>query len=64
MKNLAAQAQGSQAQTHKEIASAPTHWTFKAVVWIVALVALATVFLLYLRPDFLVQLSNQLWACF
>lgn len=30
----------------------------------VALLALAAVFALYLRPDFMVQLSNQLWACF
>jgi hypothetical protein len=29
-----------------------------------ALAALAGVFALYTRPDFLVQLSNQLWACF
>jgi hypothetical protein len=26
--------------------------------------ALALTFGLYTRPDFLVQLSNQLWACF
>lgn len=25
---------------------------------------LATVFMLYTRPDFLVQMVNQLWACF
>lgn len=29
-----------------------------------ALAALAGVFSLYLRPDFLLQLSNQIWACF
>ncbi len=29
-----------------------------------ALLALAAVFSLYLQPDFLVGLSNQLWACF
>lgn len=29
-----------------------------------ALAALAAVFLLYTRPDFLLQLSNQIWACF
>lgn len=29
-----------------------------------ALAALAGVFLLYTRPDFLLQLSNQIWACF
>lgn len=25
---------------------------------------LVGVFMLYARPDFLVQLSNQIWACF
>lgn len=29
-----------------------------------ACAALGAVFFLYTRPDFLVQLSNQLWACF
>jgi len=29
-----------------------------------ALLALAGVFLLYLQPDFIVHLSNQLWGCF
>ncbi len=29
-----------------------------------ALAALAGVFVLYTRPDFLLQLSNQIWACF
>lgn len=29
-----------------------------------ALAVLAGVFYLYTQPDFLVQLANQLWACF
>lgn len=29
-----------------------------------ASVILAGVFMLYTRPEFLVQLSNQIWACF
>jgi hypothetical protein len=29
-----------------------------------ALLALSLVFMLYTRPDFLLQLSNQIWACF
>jgi hypothetical protein len=29
-----------------------------------ALLALLGVFALYTRPDFLVTLSNQIWACF
>lgn len=31
---------------------------------LLALGALAGVFVLYTRPDFLLQLSNQIWACF
>jgi hypothetical protein len=34
------------------------------VWWCVALVALAGVFALYTRPEFLVSLADQLWACF
>ncbi|WP_169731129.1 hypothetical protein [Rhodoferax saidenbachensis] len=30
----------------------------------VALVVLFAVFMLYTRPDFLVQMANQIWACF
>jgi hypothetical protein len=32
--------------------------------FMLALAALAGVFALYTRPDFLLQLSNQIWACF
>lgn len=28
------------------------------------LVVLLAVFMLYTRPDFLVQMANQIWACF
>ena len=31
---------------------------------LLVLAALAGVFALYTRPDFLLQLSNQIWACF
>ena len=35
------------------------------VLWLMlAIAALAGVFALYTRPDFLLQLSNQIWACF
>lgn len=30
----------------------------------VAVLALATVFLMYTRPDFMVDMANQLWSCF
>jgi len=37
----------------------------RQIAWILlALAALAGVFALYTRPDFLLQLSNQIWACF
>ena len=29
-----------------------------------AIVVLAGVFLMYTRPDFMVQMANQGWACF
>lgn len=31
---------------------------------VLALAALAGAFVLYTRPDFVLQLSNQIWACF
>lgn len=37
-----------------------SEWAWGALV----LAALAGAFALYTRPDFLLQLSNQLWACF
>jgi hypothetical protein len=36
----------------------------KAVTYSAALLACLGVFALYTRPDFLVTLANQLWACF
>jgi len=39
----------------------------KISVWAAALAALAAllgVFALYTRPDFLLTLANQVWACF
>lgn len=29
-----------------------------------AMVALAAVFVMYTQPDFMVQMANQVWACF
>ncbi len=29
-----------------------------------AMAALAGVFVMYTRPDFMVQMANQVWACF
>jgi hypothetical protein len=36
----------------------------KLLFYAVAVVALLAVFALYTRPDFLVDLANQIWACF
>lgn len=34
-------------------------------LWVgVAVLASLAVFMLYTQPDFMVQLSNQIWACF
>ncbi|MEO7106305.1 MAG: hypothetical protein ABIZ09_08035 [Rhodoferax sp.] len=36
----------------------------KILAGAIALVALASVFTLYTRPDFMVQMANQVWSCF
>lgn len=36
----------------------------RALVWAVVATVLAAVFALYLQPDFMVTLANQVWACF
>jgi len=36
----------------------------KLLAWSASLLALLAVFTLYTRPDFLVTLANQVWACF
>lgn len=36
----------------------------KALVWAAVLLALAGAWSLYNRPDFLVNLADQLWSCF
>jgi hypothetical protein len=36
----------------------------KVIAYGAALLACLGVFALYTRPDFLVSLANQLWACF
>ena len=35
-----------------------------ALAWLAATLLLLAVFGLYTRPDFLVSLADQLWACF
>lgn len=36
----------------------------RLIAWTAALLALGGVFALYLQPDFVVDLANQVWACF
>ena len=36
----------------------------RPLLLLLALAALAGVFALYTRPDFVVLLSNQVWSCF
>ena len=36
----------------------------RAALWGVALAAMAGVFALYVQPDFMVLMANQVWACF
>lgn len=36
----------------------------RLALWSGAAALLSAVFALYLRPDFVVSLANQIWACF
>ncbi|MDZ7921243.1 hypothetical protein [Rhodoferax sp.] len=36
----------------------------RLLLWSAATAVLLAVFYLYTQPDFLVQLANQVWACF
>ena len=40
------------------------HGWKRAAAWTAALAVLAMVFAAYLRPQLMVDLANQLWACF
>ena len=37
---------------------------YKTLLYAVACAVLLGVFALYTRPDFLITLANQIWACF
>ena len=36
----------------------------RLLMWIAAALALAAVFMAYTRPEFMVDLANQIWLCF
>jgi hypothetical protein len=38
--------------------------TKRLCIWAVAVAALGAVFMAYLRPEFMVDLANQIWLCF
>ena len=38
--------------------------TIRLLAWGCALTALSAVFFAYTRPDFMLRLANQVWACF
>lgn len=37
---------------------------YRVICYIGALVVLGLVFVMYTRPDFMVNLANQVWGCF
>jgi uncharacterized protein (DUF983 family) len=41
----------------------PTVWR-KILVWAAIVLMLSLVATLYLRPDFVISMADQLWACF
>jgi hypothetical protein len=36
----------------------------RALIWASVFAALAAVFMAYIRPEFMVELANQIWLCF
>ncbi len=42
----------------------PPCWLMRTAAWTVALLLLAAVFVAYTRPEFMLTLANQIWACF
>jgi hypothetical protein len=34
------------------------------LIWAVTAIALVAVFMAYIRPEFMVDLANQIWLCF
>lgn len=36
----------------------------RVLIWGAAIAALGAVFMAYIRPEFMVELANQIWLCF
>jgi len=49
---------------HTSSPTAPLPTWLRAVIWVVVLCALLAVFALYTRPEFMLTLADQVWACF
>lgn len=49
---------------HTTSPTAPLPTWLRAVIWVVVLCALLAVFALYTRPEFMLTLADQVWACF
>jgi hypothetical protein len=42
----------------------PPPWLVQLATWSSALIVLGAVFAAYARPDFVLMLATQIWACF
>ena len=49
---------------HNPRHAAPLPTWLRALIWAVVLAALLAVFALYTRPEFMLTLADQVWACF
>jgi hypothetical protein len=49
---------------HTSSHAAPLPTWLRALIWAVVLGALLAVFALYTRPEFMLTLADQVWACF
>jgi hypothetical protein len=38
--------------------------TKRLLAWTAVIAALVAVFMAYIRPEFMVELANQIWLCF
>ena len=38
--------------------------TKRLLIWVAVAFALGAVFMAYIRPEFMVDLANQIWLCF
>lgn len=41
----------------------PSHWS-RRLLWPLAALVLLIVFAMYTQPEFMMQVANEVWACF